>query len=361
MVNKEIEIKLGVIGRPEDLIEILSTIGEVSNEREEQLRNVYYDTEDQVLFDKGIGLRIRKSPDFAEQTLKFRGENIGGLHSRGEYNVPVDEDIDTPNLSLFSKDIFPEDFNISQISDRLIPLCEIDFTRYSFDFKAMECVFEVAYDNGGINLGSGLYAPINELEIELKKSDKNEDDLDITAIFSSLISVLAEKNLPLTLEPFSKMHRASVLLRNERSFVSFALRSQASDLNAYILDLIKSYENLYGLFLLKQDPQIFSCAAATLGTLLYSLKKLRKSGKMAFFSHERLPVNYRHDLKIIIKVLTMFYEKCTKFEKVFTNSVLSGNKNKVSAAMQKLRKMESDCQVYVIPLKLRVLISMLVK
>ena len=34
-------------------------------------------------------MRIRRSDDFAEQTIKCRGQAVGGLHARPEYNAPV--------------------------------------------------------------------------------------------------------------------------------------------------------------------------------------------------------------------------------------------------------------------------------
>ena len=50
MNNKEIEIKFGVLGDPENLMQILSSTGTVTGEHIDNLSNTYFDTEDQRLF-----------------------------------------------------------------------------------------------------------------------------------------------------------------------------------------------------------------------------------------------------------------------------------------------------------------------
>lgn len=360
MDNKEIEIKFGVLGHPDNLMAILGGLGRVSNERSDDLKNIYFDTPEQELFAVGAGLRLRRGSRSCEQTLKLRGETIGGVHSRGEYNVPVGRECDCPDLAKFPREIFPEDFDLDAVQRSLRPLCEIDFMRRSFDFELMGSVFEVAYDQGGIRLDGDASYPINELEVELKDSSCSEED--IIRIFCALLTTFAEKNLPLVLEPFSKMHRAGVLLlntRNELELTNFSITG--GDPGSYIASLIKNYENLYGLFLLKRDPMVFYYLNSTLEILILALKQLRRSGKAAFIQEDREPLNYSHDLKVIIEVLKSFLKKSRRFEKAVSRCAFTGDVYALSALVEELRGIENRCKVYVIPLKLRVLLSMLVK
>ena len=108
MNNKEIELKFGYDGKADNLFETFSKIGNVSAESEQHLDNTYFDTDDKDLFALKAGLRIRRADTFTEQTLKVKGENIGGLHKRVEYNLPIDDTAEVPNLLKFPKEAFPE-------------------------------------------------------------------------------------------------------------------------------------------------------------------------------------------------------------------------------------------------------------
>ena len=48
------------------------------------LENTYFDTPDKQLTSYGAALRIRKTPTGFVQTLKTKGQNVGGLHQRDE-------------------------------------------------------------------------------------------------------------------------------------------------------------------------------------------------------------------------------------------------------------------------------------
>ena len=359
MNNKEIEIKFGVLGDPENLMQILSSTGTVTGEHIDNLSNTYFDTEDQRLFSAQAGVRIRRGNQFTEQTLKVRGENIAGIHSRGEYNIPIPADSKVPNLSLFPREAFGPDFDLEGIQAQLKPMCQIDFVRHCFDFQIMNSTFEVAYDHGGIKLADDSFYPINELEVELKETTVNDDE--IVMLFCTLATIFAERGLPLVLEPFSKMHRATVLLKNRRNSLDFSNIYQAQTLNDYILELIKSFERLYGLFLIKHDPLMFTYINSTLATLIKALKQLKKSGKAAFANGEREPVNYLDDLKVIIKILKSLNAKSSKIEEKLTKFSLAGKEEKVLEQVMYMRKIECRYQAFLIPLKLRLLMSMLVK
>ncbi|MBQ9274564.1 MAG: CYTH domain-containing protein [Succinivibrio sp.] len=354
----EEEIKFGVVGPLDDLPERFKALGAVSNEHSRRLENIYFDTADNALFERGIGLRLRRNGTQCEMTLKLKGENIGGLHSRGELNVPVDNELQVPDLSRFPAGVLPEGLELAQIQQKLRPICHIDFERRSFDFRALNCQFEVDYDQGGILLGEGLSHPINELEVELKDSAGSLEDT--MRVFTALITGFAEQDMPLVLEPFSKMHRAAVLLGGERNYLDLRPLEAAGDLGAYIRSLLLAFENLYGLFLIKHDPLVFGCVIAALKMLIKSLKMLRRSGRAAFTSESRDPLPYRDDLKVIISILKSFALRLDRLQKAVCDCALSANAEAMDALMSNLRRMERHYRIFVIPLKLRMLLSLLV-
>ena len=162
------------------------------------------------------------------------------------------------------------------------------------------------------------------------------------------------------MEPFSKMHRAQVLLRGKRNSVAFSDTQTSSDLVSYISNLLSTFDNLYGLFLLKHDPLVFSYQNSTLRTLIRALKVLRKDAPPAFYKDEREPVSYDQELRVIIRTLKEYERRCFDYEKKIAKTSLDFDEYELSVLVDKVRRIENDCQIYVIPLKLRVLLSMIV-
>ncbi|HBF47976.1 MAG TPA: adenylate cyclase, partial [Shewanella frigidimarina] len=70
-----------------------------------KLTNGYFDTDDLQLRRWDMGLRVRGFDNQLEQTIKTAGRVVGGIHSRPEYNVNIDQK--TPILSRFPKEIWP--------------------------------------------------------------------------------------------------------------------------------------------------------------------------------------------------------------------------------------------------------------
>ncbi|MDY6322612.1 MAG: CYTH domain-containing protein [Succinivibrio sp.] len=357
-VNREIEIKLGVMGNPGDLPEIFASFGRVSNVKSDVLENTYFDTIDQDLFKKGIGLRIRHGKNVSEQTIKLRGKNLGGVHSRGEFNIPIGRSVNKPQLAKFPAEALAG-CDPAKLEKAVAPVCKIRFTRESFDFEIMDSMFEVAYDHGAIALEGGVPYPINELEVELKHTTRSADS--VLLIYNALVSTFAEKGLPLVMEPFSKMHRASVLILGERNLVKFSDSAGSADLCSYIENLLSTFENLYGLFLLKHDPLVFSFQNSALRTLVRCLKTLRREAPAAFYKDEREPVNYDQDLKVIIRTIKDYERRCRKYEKKIARRAIDFDEFSLSVLVDRVRRIENECRIYVIPLKLRVLLSMIVR
>lgn len=359
MQDKEIELKFGFDGDASNLYEIFSHIGAVSNKTTLHLDNTYFDTDDKALFGIHAGLRIRRGDDFSEQTLKVKGENIGGLHKRQEYNLPIEVSDGVPNLMKFPKEALPSDFDLEGIQKRLKPICRINFTRYLFNLELLDSTFEVAFDQGYIEVDSSNRYPLSELEIELKETSVHSDE--ILNLFSILCTHLAANNIPLLLEPFSKMHRAALLHQQSKPSVEFCELDSAETFIDYVTAQVALFEKLYGYFLISRDAVLFSQITSLLDSLLLSLKYLKRRNFLAFIIGRKEPIEYKRDLQIIIRLLKSFHRVCRHVSKRMLLSRFRKNSKGIASCYEKIRESEKANKLFLIPLKLRLLLSLMAK
>ncbi|GLP95682.1 inorganic triphosphatase [Paraferrimonas sedimenticola] len=165
MSQTEVELKLLV--KPEhanELNQIAPRLGQLQQQTRQHLRNTYFDTPELQLRRWNMGLRVRKGPDFCEQTLKTAGQVQGGLHSRPEYNVSIEQNI--PNLSLFPDEIWPADSQLETVQSELTALFSTDFDRQLWLLEAEQQQIEMCLDQGEIQAQTAT-SPISELELEL--------------------------------------------------------------------------------------------------------------------------------------------------------------------------------------------------
>ena len=133
------------------------------------LSNCYFDTQQQALRQRDIGLRIRSSEHLLEQTIKLPGTSVGGLHQRPEYNVNISENV--PQLALFPEHIWQSADECLQLQQNLIPIFNTNFKRTTWTLTwPTGSVIELAFDQGTICVGEQVSA-IYELEIELVSGD----------------------------------------------------------------------------------------------------------------------------------------------------------------------------------------------
>lgn len=358
MLNKEIELKFGFDGDAKNLYRVFSNIGKVSGQTTLHLDNTYFDTPNKDFFSFKAGLRIRIADNFSEQTLKVKGENIGGLHKRSEFNVPVDKNSRLPNLRLFPKEAFPEEFDLDLLQTQLKPVCKINFERHLFNLEVLDSTFEVAYDHGEIKVENNSY-PLNELEIELIESTvKNEELLNL---FSILCSHLASNDIPLLIEPFSKMHRATLLQERGKNVLDISALDKSDDLITHVSKLVALFEQMYGLFLISYEPTLFGFIVKLLDELLTALKLLKRRNFFAFLPMQREPVEYKEDLQVIIRLLKNFYSDCYSLNRKLQRARLKGNFRRCQSIVADLREAEKRSKMFLIPLKLRHLLSVLNK
>ena len=167
-MQTEIEIKFFVsqdIQRP--LSKLLNSL-EIISSSQVEIGNVYFDTPALDLRRLEMGLRIRRSDDFAEQTIKCRGQVVGGLHARPEYNAPVHGDV--PLLAAFPAELWPSLVVRDDIQAGLVAQFRTDFLRRHWLVAFEGAEIELAWDQGEI-VGSLGKVAIDELELELKSGD----------------------------------------------------------------------------------------------------------------------------------------------------------------------------------------------
>lgn len=167
-MQTEIEIKFFVARDIQaELSNLLNSL-EIKESSQQQLGNVYFDTPTLALRRLDMGLRIRRCDAFAEQTIKCRGQVVGGLHARPEYNTPVSGDL--PTLSAFPDEIWPTLSERDHIQQQLVAQFRTDFLRRHWLIAFEGAEIELAWDQGEI-VGSQGSTTINELELELKSGD----------------------------------------------------------------------------------------------------------------------------------------------------------------------------------------------
>ncbi len=221
MQNQEIELKFGFLGTADDyqqLRQILyggpdSTGAENlpgSEIKVDRLSNSFFDTPERDFFRREIGLRLRKAESYHEQTVKLGKSTVAALHVSREYNVRVPTDVNVPQLQLFPQELYTgTNADLVTKQDELKELLRFSFTRSTFNFTyAGGTTFEFALDQGEI-VTPKRTLPISELEMELNECSLEGQDLLFFMI--SLIDFLEAANVPLTLEPLSKMHRATLM------------------------------------------------------------------------------------------------------------------------------------------------------
>ena len=202
-METEIEIKFLFNSQFEsELYQKINTQGFISN-KTQTLQNVYFDTDNRLLREMDMGLRVRSCDGRAVQTIKTAGRVIGGLHQRPEYNEPIEGT--QPDLARFNQKIWPKECDIKQLEESLLPIFSTDFVRQTWLVEMDDdTLIEVAYDRGFIETNQGKI-DISEVELELIKGDEKK-----LFIFGDKIAELPEVRLG----NVSKAQRGYMLLNN---------------------------------------------------------------------------------------------------------------------------------------------------
>ncbi|WP_028773274.1 inorganic triphosphatase [Shewanella waksmanii] len=165
-MEAEIELKLFFPLTEQDaLAKFLDSLPHSERKVQKQLlSNCYYDSDDLQLRRWDMGLRIRGCDQNFEQTIKTKGQVIGGVHARPEYNVALERN--QLDLALFPQQIWPEDTDLNALQAQLVALFSTDFYRSKWHVYVDDSLVEVAVDIGQISANDQQEA-ICEIEFEL--------------------------------------------------------------------------------------------------------------------------------------------------------------------------------------------------
>ncbi|MGF9763538.1 CHAD domain-containing protein [Microvirga sp. 0TCS3.31] len=164
---REIELKLELAsGAAEDLLAhpLLDKAHPLAKQSG-QLHAVYFDTDDHALHREGISLRIRRRNGKAIQTIKAEGPNKGIAMDRGEWEMPVDGELDlsaaagTPLENLIADEA---------LRAGIKPAFTVETDRKAFEAKLDGAVIEVALDRAKAS-GGDKAVTFSEVELELRQ------------------------------------------------------------------------------------------------------------------------------------------------------------------------------------------------
>ena len=139
-----------------------------------KLGNVYFDTPSLTLAKAKSALRLRRTPEQWLQTYKTLGEAKAGMHSRHEWELPVEGEALEIDALLAACDDDAARAALQAAAPDLIALFRTDFTRIVWNVEREGSQIEVALDSGEITAdvdGEPRRSKISELEIELKSGD----------------------------------------------------------------------------------------------------------------------------------------------------------------------------------------------
>ncbi|WGE90128.1 inorganic triphosphatase [Actinobacillus arthritidis] len=165
-MENEIELKIMLTEDNAEFIKTWLSQQRIIQQDIDELGNTYFDTPTQFFAGQQMGLRVRSKNQCYEMTLKTKGEIIGGLHIRPEYNLPLASN--QPDFKRLVSHFDLQIENVEQIAEQLRPTFSTDFVRHKWLIEFQQSQIEVALDNGVIKNEFGQ-AKICELEFELKQ------------------------------------------------------------------------------------------------------------------------------------------------------------------------------------------------
>ena len=131
-----------------------------------RLETVYYDTPEQLLFQHGMSLRVRRSGNHFIQTLKLLPKT-GQPLTRQQWETPVDSV--APDLARLPADEIGDPVT-RLTSDALVPVFATKVRRHARQLDLPDASVEIAFDEGTIEAGARQEV-LSEIELELKSGN----------------------------------------------------------------------------------------------------------------------------------------------------------------------------------------------
>lgn len=204
----------------------------ILDERETTLGNTYFDTPEQYFAEHQMGFRVRSKNQHYEMTLKTKGEIVGGLHIRPEYNLPLENE--KPDFKRLVSHFNLQIEDAEQLAEALTPTFSTDFIRYQWLIEINQSQIEVVLDQGEVKNPFGS-EKICELEFELK--------IGILADIFQLIEQMPKLD-GMWLSSLSKAQRGYIVGRPER-FKQEILQALQKEKNYTLEQQLADYLRLY--------------------------------------------------------------------------------------------------------------------
>ena len=171
-----------------------------SGPKTRKLTSTYFDTDDLVLKNQDIALRVRRSGRQWIQTVKGGGRVQAGLHQRDEWEAPVVHD--RPDFTKIADPGLIALFADEALRQRLHPVFVTEFNRtiWLLETEAGDRV-EMALDRGEVRADQGR-STISEVELELKSGNP-------AALYE--LALALQEAVPLRPENASKAERGYAL------------------------------------------------------------------------------------------------------------------------------------------------------
>ncbi|OOH88973.1 adenylate cyclase [Pasteurellaceae bacterium 15-036681] len=170
-MENEIELKIMLL--PENIAVVSDWLNQqnIFTQDKDILANTYYDSPELFFAKHKMGLRVRSKNNQHEMTLKMKGEIVGGLHIRPEYNLDLPNN--QPDFKRLVSHFNLQIENSDTLADNLIPTFSTDFTRHKWLIKYQNSQIEIALDQGLVKNDAGEEA-ICEVEFELKQGELSD-------------------------------------------------------------------------------------------------------------------------------------------------------------------------------------------
>ena len=256
----ENEIELKIMLEAQNIVPITQWLAmqKVLDESEMALGNTYFDTPEQYFALNQMGFRVRSKNQHYEMTLKTKGEIVGGLHIRPEYNLPLNSA--EPDFKRLISHFNLQIEQAEQISANLQPTFSTDFLRHQWLIEINQSQIEVVLDQGEVKNPFGS-EKICELEFELK-----------TGALADIFQLIEQmpKLDGMWLSSLSKAQRGYIVGRPER-FKQEILQALQKEKNYTLEQQLADYLRLY------PDEEIYQIFVREFyGVNQYKMEELQK-------------------------------------------------------------------------------------
>ena len=250
----ENEIELKIMLEAQNIVPITQWLAmqKVLDESEMALGNTYFDTPEQYFALNQMGFQ------HYEMTLKTKGEIVGGLHIRPEYNLPLNSA--EPDFKRLISHFNLQIEQAEQISANLQPTFSTDFLRHQWLIEINQSQIEVVLDQGEVKNPFGS-EKICELEFELK-----------TGALADIFQLIEQmpKLDGMWLSSLSKAQRGYIVGRPER-FKQEILQAVKKEKNYTLEQQLADYLRLY------PDEEIYQIFVREFyGVNQYKMEELQK-------------------------------------------------------------------------------------